>query len=71
MAIFALEGFQSLEGFLAVVQAGGSDMDGKIFVRRDFQFPPCAVFEMTSHIVIGLHDTEAKIFPVKFHIETN
>ena len=57
-AVFTTEGFQTLEGFLTIMQASGSHVQVQHLATAYFEFAPCAVTEIDSHIVVCLHITE-------------
>ena len=68
LAIRSGIGFQTFEAFLSIVQASGSDVYGHGVLLVYFQFTPGPVFEYSPYVVVGLHDTEPQVFPVKIHM---
>ena len=57
-AVLAAEGLHAFEGFLTIVQAGGSHVDVNRSVGADFQFAPFAVAEIAADVVIRWIITE-------------
>ena len=47
-------GFQSLEGFLSIVQTSGCHVHGDCLFGANFYFAPLAVTVVTAYIVVGL-----------------
>ena len=65
-AVFTAESFQSFKSFLTIVQASSRHVQVEVFFTANFQFTPCTVAEINSHIVICLHVSERQIRPVYF-----
>ena len=64
LAVFAAVSFQALEGFLAVVEAGGSHVDFDVLGGRDLDFTPLTVAEVAAHIVVRFYVTKRKVLPI-------
>ena len=67
LAIFAAVGFQTLEGFLTIVEAGGGHVDFDVFGAGSLDFTPFAVTEVAAHVVVGFDVTEGEVLPIYIH----
>ena len=67
-AVFATVGFQSLESFLTIVEAGGSHVNVDVLGTGDLNLTPLAVAEVATHIVVGFDVTEGKVLPIYIHV---
>ena len=66
-AVFAAVGFQALEGFLTVVEAGGSHVNFDELGAGGLDFTPLAVTEVAAHVVVGFDVTEGEVLPIYIH----
>ena len=67
LAVFAAVGFQALEGFLTVVEAGGSHVHFDVLGTGNFDFAPLAITEVAAHVVVGFYVTEGEVLPIYIH----
>ena len=67
LAILAAVGFKALEGFLAIVEAGGSHVYVDALRTGDLDLAPLPVAEVAAYIIIRFHVTKRKVLPIYIH----
>ena len=68
LTVFAAVGFQALEGFLTVVEAGSSHVHFDVLGGRNLDFTPLTVAIPAANIVIRFHVTKRKVLPIYIHV---
>ena len=64
--VFSTKSFQAFKRFLTIMQARSCHVQIQMFVTAHFQFSPCSIAEINSHIVVCLHVAKRQIRPVYF-----
>ena len=66
LAVGAAIGLEAFEGFLTVVQTGGSHTEVDGLFGGDFYLTPLAVVVVATNVIVGRHEAEGQITPINF-----
>ena len=67
-AILATVGFQTLKGFLAIMEARSSHVHLDMLGTGNFNLTPLAVAEVAAYIVVRFYVTKRKVLPIYVHV---